>query len=72
MIDTRFCARCGTAAQHAYICRLASSLGYGVLRYAVAEATGRSVSSLNRCTITIAEASIIIDWLKAKKEDSSR
>lgn len=68
MIDERFCARLGTPAQHRYICRLASSLGYGVLRYAVSEATGRSVSSLGRVTITIKEASGIIDWLKQKEQ----
>jgi hypothetical protein len=65
-IDERFCGQVGTERQHAYVCYLASRLGYDALRYAVAEALGWSVSRCGRRGISVRDAARIIDYLKAK------
>jgi hypothetical protein len=66
MIDTRYCAQCGSSKQHDYICFLASRAGYSRLRDVVAEYKGCSVSKAARVVVTVADASRIIDSLRAK------
>ncbi len=65
MINADFCVQLGTPNQHEYICFLASAKGYHRLRDAAAEFLGVSVSKMARTTVTVAEASSMIDWLKS-------
>lgn len=67
-IDTSYCTQVGTPKQHRYAIVLAEQAGYSKLRFAVADATGRSISNVGRKRITTAEASTVIDYLQAKIE----
>ena len=64
MINADFCVQLGTPAQHEYICLLASAKGYARLRDVAAEFLGVSTSKMARTTVTVQQASAMIDWLK--------
>ncbi len=65
MIDKNYCVQLGTVTQHDYICFLASTKGYHRLREAAADFFGCSSSKMARCTVTVGEASQMIEWLKS-------
>lgn len=65
MIDARFCTTIGTQKQHNYLCYLLSRAGEPSLRHWVADRLGVSVSKMGRLTVTVKQATKLIDEAKA-------